>query len=172
MEMESIRSQLVPALAPKVFRAVVEQLAAEQVLVRADSLVRLPAHSVALDHREAPVAEQIAAQLSAAGFMPPDVKQLAAGLGLAPPRLTALLADLERGGRVARAAPDLYFATDTVERARELIRAHVAAHGEITAAGFRDLIRASRKFSLALLNYFDRTGFTLRVGDVRKVRRA
>ena len=72
---------------------------------------------------------------------------------------------------MARAAPDLYFAADAVERARELIRAHVAAHGEITAAAFRDLIGASRKFSIALLDYFDRTGFTLRVGDVRKVRR-
>ena len=39
------------------------------------------------------------------------------------------------------------------------------------SARFRDLIKASRKFSIALLNYFDRTGFTLRVGDARKVRR-
>jgi selenocysteine-specific elongation factor len=72
---------------------------------------------------------------------------------------------------VARVAPDLYFAADAVDRARDLIRVHVAAHGEITAAAFRDLIQASRKFSIALLNYFDRTGFTLRVGDTRKLRR-
>ena len=171
MEMESLRSQLVPDLAPKVFRAVVEQLAAEHTLARADSLVRLPDHTVEPDRGGAPVADQIAAQLDSAEFMPPDLKQLAAGVGLAVPRLAALLADLERAGRVIRVAPELYFASGTVERARELVRAHVAAHGEITAAGFRDLISASRKFSLALLNYFDRTGFTLRVGDVRKVRR-
>jgi len=172
MEMESLRSQLAAELSPKVFRAVVEQLAAEQVLVRADSLVRLPTHRTGLDPAEARLAERVAERLSAAGFTPPDVKPLADELQLAPLRLTALLAELERAGRVVRAAPDLYFAADAVERAREVIRRDVAEHGEITAARFRDLINASRKFSIALLNYLDRTGFTLRVGDVRKLRRA
>jgi selenocysteine-specific elongation factor len=171
MEMESLRSQLTPDLAPKVFRAVVEQLAAAQVLARADSLVRLPTHSAGLERGEARVAERVLALLSGAGFTPPDVKQIAADLRLAPPQLGAILNELERAGRVARAAPDLYFAADAVERAQALLRAHVAEHGEITAAAFRDLINASRKFSIALLNYLDRTGFTLRVGDVRKLRR-
>jgi len=171
MEMESLRSQLAADLPAKVFRAVVEQLALERELVRADSLVRLPTHSAGLDHAEERLAEQVAARLSAAGFTPPDVKQIATDLGLAPPRLLGILAELERAGRVARAAPDLYFAADAVERARTLIRDYAAAHGEITAAAFRDLISASRKFSIGLLNYFDRTGFTLRIGDARKVRR-
>jgi selenocysteine-specific elongation factor len=171
MEMESLRSQLAADLPPKVFRAVVDQLAAEHALVRADSLVRLPTHRTGLDRDEARQAEQVAARLGAAGFTPPDTKQLAADLGVAPPRLDGILAELERAGHVVRAAPDLCFATDAVERARELIRSHVARHGEVSAATFRDLIGASRKFSIALLNYLDRTGFTLRVGDVRKLRR-
>jgi selenocysteine-specific elongation factor len=171
MEMESLRSQLAADLAPKVFRAVVEQLAAQQVLVRTDSLVRLPTHTTGLDRGEVRIAEQVVAALSAAGFTPPDAKQLATDLATAAPHLGEILVELERAGRVARAAPDLYFAADAVERARDLIRAHVAQHGEITAAAFRDLIGASRKFSIALLNYFDRTGFTLRLGDIRKLRR-
>jgi len=142
------------------------------VLVRADSLVRLPSHRTGLGPEEARLAERVAERLSAAGFTPPDVKPLADELHTTPPRLTALLAELERAGRVVRAAPDLYFAADAVERAREVIRRDVAEHSEITAARFRDLINASRKFSIALLNYLDRTGFTLRVGDVRKLRRA
>ena len=171
MEMESLRSQLAADLPPKVFRAVVEQLAAEQVLVRSDSLLRLPTHQAGLDRSDVPVAAHLIAALSAGGFTPPDTKQLAADLGIAPPRLGEILAELERGGHVARGAPDLYFAPAAVDRARDLIRTHVAQHGEITAAAFRDRINASRKFSIALLNYFDRTGFTLRVGDVRKLRR-
>jgi len=51
-----------------------------------------------------------------------------------------------------------------------LLRDHVRVHGTISAATFRDLLGASRKFSISLLDYFDRTGFTLRVGDVRKLR--
>lgn len=171
MEMESLRSQLAAEVPPKVFRAIVEQLAAEQVLVRADSLVHLPEHRVGLERGEAKLAARLVAALEGAGFTPPDVKQLAADLGIAARQLGEVLVELERDGRVVRAAPDLYFAAAAVERARALIRAHVAEHGEITAAAFRDLLAASRKFSIALLNYLDRTGFTLRVGDVRKLRR-
>ena len=42
---------------------------------------------------------------------------------------------------------------------------------EITAATFRDLIGASRKFAIAFLDWCDRTGLTVRVGDLRKLRR-
>ena len=171
MEMESLRSQLAPDLSPKVFRSVVELLAADGLLARTDSIVRLADHAVALASGDAPLADRIATELGGAGFTPPETPQLAVGLGLPLTRLTALLDDLERAGRIVRVAPELYFAAETIDRVREIVRAHVAEHGEITAAALRDRLDASRKFSLALLNYFDRTGFTLRVGDVRKLRR-
>jgi len=176
MDMESLRSQLAAPplaadLAPKVFRAVVEQLARDSALVREDTVVRLPTHQGGLSPAETELGARLAARLAEAGLTPPDVRQVAADLGIAPPRLPAILAELERVAAVARADTDLYFAADAVERARGLIRAYAAAHGgEITAAQFRDLIGASRKFSIGLLTYFDRTGFTLRLGDVRKVR--
>ena len=171
LEMESLRSQLAADLAPKVFRVVVEQLARDGVLVREDSLLRLPAHSGGLSPAERALGDQVAGRLVDGGLTPPDVRQVAADLGLAPPRMAAILAELERAGRVARADADLYFAADAIERAKVLIRDHARAHdGQITAAQLRDLIGASRKFSIGLLTYLDRTGFTLRLGDVRKVR--
>ncbi len=170
MEMESLRSQLAADLSPKVFRAVVAQLESERVLVRQDSIVRLPAHQVGLGQAEEALAERLEQVLEKAGLTPPDVRLLAAELGAAPPQLQALLVQLERAGRVVRVSPELYFAPAAVEQARQLIRRHAAVHGDITAAAFRDLLNASRKFSIALLDYFDRTRFTLRLGDVRKLR--
>jgi len=41
---------------------------------------------------------------------------------------------------------------------------------QITAATFRDLLGASRKFAIALLDHFDHTGVTTRVGDTRRLR--
>ena len=91
-------------------------------------------------------------------------------LGVSHPRLQSILQQLEREGRVAKIAEGLYFGREPLERARALLREYVVAHVEINAATFRDLLGASRKFSISLLDYFDRTGFTLRVGDVRKLR--
>jgi len=68
LEMESLRSQLVreaAALPPNVFRAVVEQLAREQVLVREDSIVRLPSHRGGLSPADLALAERIMAQRGA-----------------------------------------------------------------------------------------------------------
>jgi selenocysteine-specific elongation factor len=171
MEMESLRRALAADLSPKVFRALVAELEREQVVVRQESLLRLPSHRLGLDEREQRLAARLEAVLDAAGFTPPDVKQLAAALGVAEPQLAELLAQLERERRIVRVSPELAYAPAAIERAQALVRAHVAAQGTISAAQFRDLIDASRKFSIALLNYFDRTGFTLRVGDVRKLRR-
>ncbi len=172
MEMESLRSRIAANLPPKVFRAVVDALVADGVIARAESIVRLPAHRVALQHDEAQVGMRAEALIAAGGFTPPDLKDIEASLGVSRPRLLAILQQLEREGRVARIATDLYFARDPLERARTMLRAHVQAHGDISAATFRDLLGASRKFSISLLDYFDRIGFTLRVGDVRRLRDA
>jgi selenocysteine-specific elongation factor len=40
----------------------------------------------------------------------------------------------------------------------------------ITVSEFRKIIETSRKYALPLLEYFDRTKVTVRVGDVRRLR--
>jgi selenocysteine-specific elongation factor len=170
MEMESLRSRLVADLTAKVFRAVIAELEKEEVLLRDDSTVRRPHHSTGLTGAEKSLAERAEQALAAAGFTPPDVASLAASLGTEVASLAPLLEHLEREGRVARVEAKLYFAATRVEEVRALVRAFVAEHGQIDAAQLRDLIGASRKFSIALLTHFDRSGFTLRVGDVRKLR--
>ncbi len=172
MEMESLRTQIAADLPAKLFRIVVEALVAAKAVVRDDSTIRLPAHEVSLQGDEEGLARRIEALLAGANFTPPDVKELEVQLGVSRPKLAAVLQQVEREGRIARVGDGMYFASEPLARARELIRAHCQAHGEITAAAFRDCLGASRKYSIALLDYFDRTGFTLRVGDARKLRRS
>jgi selenocysteine-specific elongation factor len=170
MEMELLRSRIAPDLVPKLFRAVLDALVADGVLARLDSVLHLPSHTVALRSDDEELGVQAEALIAAGGFTPPDLKQIEALLAAPRPTLHAVLQQLGREKRVAKVAEGLYFAQEPLERARQLLRDYVAAHGEINAAAFRDLLGASRKFSIALLDYFDRTGFTLRVGDVRKLR--
>ncbi|HUI27871.1 MAG TPA: selenocysteine-specific translation elongation factor [Candidatus Kryptonia bacterium] len=171
IEMESVRSHVAPDLSPKIFRAALDRLSADGALARDDSVLRLPAHRVAFDGADRKLAERAEQLLTEGGLTPPDLKQIEAALAVPRARLSALLQQLERERRVQRIAPDLYYAAAAIDHARTLLGEHCAVHGEITAATFRDLINASRKYSIALLDYFDRTGFTLRVGDARKLRR-
>ncbi|MCZ6621651.1 MAG: SelB C-terminal domain-containing protein, partial [Deltaproteobacteria bacterium] len=45
-----------------------------------------------------------------------------------------------------------------------------AEHNEITAAIFRDILSSSRKYTIALLEYVDREGITVRIGDARRLK--
>ena len=92
---------------------------------------------------------------------------LVAGAAIRPSNLARIS---ESEGKVARIAPDLYYASAAAEEAKQRLAEHCLTHGEITAATFRDLIDASRKFAIAFLDWCDRTGVTVRVGDLRKLR--
>ncbi len=173
VEMEPLRMQIAPDLSAKLYRTLLDGLLAENIIARADaSSVRLPSHRVTLRRDEEELGARAQTLIAAGGVTPPDLKQIETALGVPRQRLQPILQQLERQGAVARIATDLYFGRDALERARAVLRDYAAAHGEITAATFRDLLGASRKFSIALLDYFDRTGFTLRVGDSRKLRAA
>ena len=51
--------------------------------------------------------------------------------------------------------------------ARARLEDHLRDNGSITVAAFRDLIGATRKFALPLLELFDRDKVTQRRGDLR-----
>lgn len=53
--------------------------------------------------------------------------------------------------------------TRAYEKACEAIR----NNGQITLAEFRDILGTSRKYAMAILEYFDRKGLTKKVGDAR-----
>jgi len=100
-------------------------------------------------------------------------KQLAEALKIPAtdlPRLRTVLAALERAGRVVKIATDLYFSRAASDAAHNALVNYLKTHSEITAATFRDLLGASRKFAIALLDHFDHTGVTTRVGDARRLR--
>jgi selenocysteine-specific elongation factor len=47
----------------------------------------------------------------------------------------------------------------------------LGTQGEITTPQFKEMTGVSRKYVIPLAEYFDATNVTLRVGDVRKLRK-
>ncbi|HJY83874.1 MAG TPA: selenocysteine-specific translation elongation factor [Candidatus Binatia bacterium] len=171
MELELLRSQLSFSFSPKIFRAVTDKLIAEGVAIREDSRLRLPSHSVTLNETEQGTAARLERLLQEGGFTPPEVKELEERLQVPRKLLTDLLGVLESRGKVVKVTSDLYFGSAVLEKAKTALTTHLTAQGEISAAAFRDLLGISRKTAIPLLEYFDRAGLTLRVGDVRKLRK-
>ncbi len=173
LEMEALRSRLPYEVGARAFRALLDRLARESDLVREESVLRLKHHRVKLGGDAGALGKRVETLLAEARFHPPDLAQIAEALKLATSdvaQLRTVLGALEREGRVAKIATDLYFARAALDDARAQLVAHLNTNGQITAATYRDLLGASRKFSIALLDYFDHSGVTTRVGDVRRLR--
>jgi selenocysteine-specific elongation factor len=98
------------------------------------------------------------ARLKAAGYEPPPDAELG------PPDAFAVL---RAHGKAVRLGRDMHIHPDVLAEVEE----RVVALDEITLAGLRDDLQTSRKYAQALLEHFDAARLTLRVGDVRKLRR-
>ncbi len=173
LEMEALRAHLPYEVAARNFRALIDRLSRESEIVREESLLRLRSHRVKLGGEDSRLGARLAEKLAGAGFHPPDLKQLAGELGLPASetaRLRTLLGALEREGRVVKIATDLYFDRARLDEARARLMKHFEHQPEISAAIYRDLLGASRKFAIALLDFFDHSGVTTRVGDMRRLR--
>jgi len=68
---------------------------------------------------------------------------------------------------IVRTAPDMYFHTVAVQKGKDLLIDFVSEKRDITIGSFREMIGSSRKYTLPLLEYFDKIGLTARDGDIR-----
>jgi selenocysteine-specific elongation factor len=170
MDMEELRGKLAYDLAPKIFRVVVDTLIQEKLIAREDNLVRLTSHQVKLGGQEKTLMDRIKKILSEEPLAPPDLKEIEKQAGVPRNRLNEVIRLLERDGSVVRVTSDMYFLSSAIDQLRTMLKKFLAEKGEMPAAAFRDLIGSSRKYTIPLLEYFDRDGLTIRIGDVRRLK--
>ena len=175
LEMEMLRVRLPYKVGARAFKALLDRIARESGVVREDSILRLREHQVRIAGDDNLLAERVAAELARTGFQPPEVSQLVQALKLPAGQaahVKTILNALEKQGRIVKVASELYFDRTQLDAARARLVEYLADHAEINAATYRDLLSASRKFAISLLDYFDHTGVTTRVGDARRLRKA
>jgi selenocysteine-specific elongation factor len=172
MDMEELRGKLPYALSAKIFRAVIDALLSDKAIAKEENLLRTAEHRVQLGSQEKSLMDKIKKILGDQAMSPPDLKEIEKQLGVNRNKLTEVIRLLERDGSVVRITTNLYYLSSTVDQVRALLKKYLFDKGEISAASFRDLINSSRKYTIPLLEYFDREGVTLRIGDVRRLKSA
>ncbi|MGA3228972.1 MAG: selenocysteine-specific translation elongation factor [Candidatus Binatus sp.] len=173
LEMEALRSRLPYEIGARAFRPIIDRLSRESEIVREEGVLRLKSHRVQLGGDTETLGANVEAALTRAEFQPPELEQLADALKIPANQLAhlrAVMLAMEREGRVVKIATDLYFSRAAADTARDRLVEYLNANPEITAATFRDLLGASRKFAIAILDHFDHIGVTTRVGDARRLR--
>ena len=170
MDMEELRAKLPHHIQPRLFRVLVEALGAEKIAARDGNLLRLHGHEIHLRDEEKILVKKIQRLLSENPLSPPDLKQIEKDLGIARTKLNDVMRVMERERSIVRVATDLYFLAECVDKVKGLLYKYFSEHNEITAATFRDLLGSSRKYTIPLLEYLDREGITVRIGDARRLK--
>lgn len=110
--------------------------------------------------------EEIEAAFREGGFSPESPDQIATRFPKVK-NYRQVVESLVNTGRLVRVEDKILLHIDYYEKALSMAKEHIAQNGQITLAEMRDLMGASRKFAVAVLEYWDRRNITKKVGDAR-----
>ena len=172
LELERLRQGTPQRLPPEPFRAVVEALFQRGAVEQDGPWLRLPSHRAKLSAQDERVWHKARDMIAAEPFRPPRTRDLAQALSVPEPAMRATLKRVQRMGRLIEVARDQFFLSETVAKMADIAAELAAAepHGTLTAAMFRDRLANGRRVAIEVLEFFDRAGITVRVGDARQVR--
>ncbi|MBM4275804.1 MAG: selenocysteine-specific translation elongation factor [Deltaproteobacteria bacterium] len=169
---EELRRKLPPQMEVRLFNYLLGKLTGKKQIVVDKDLVRLAGHRVTLAGAEEELIHRLAALYAQGLLSPPTLKEAAGALDLAPDKLKQLLTVLVNQGRVVKVKEDLYFHQEAIAQLKAALVDFLKKHKEINVLQFKDLTQTSRKFTIPLLEYFDTTRVTVRVGEARRLREA
>jgi selenocysteine-specific elongation factor len=115
---------------------------------------------------EKEIIEEIEALFAVAGFTPPSTDELFEKFNKRA-NTEQIVTLLLNKGTLVRLTPQILMPKNLVDEAWDVVRTTIEAEGQITLGDFRDKIKATRKFAIALLEFFDRQKKTKLVGDAR-----
>ncbi|TAL10079.1 MAG: selenocysteine-specific translation elongation factor [Nitrospirae bacterium] len=170
LEGRRLRRLATPDLPWELFTALIDRMLAGRRVARHGPWLHLPQHRITLTGAEEKLWRAVEPLLRAAPFQPPWVRDIARTLAAPEPQVRSLLQRVTMLGDAYEVMRDRFFTREAIADLARIVSELAAEKGEVTAAEFRDRIGTGRKIAIRILEYFDKTGFSRRVGDAHRVR--
>ena len=171
MPKEELKTKLPPSMSPKLFNLLINYMLKEKEIEAAEDTVHLASHKVALGADQASIRDKILSTYRETRLQPPYFKELQKELNTDSDRAKDVLMLLVEDGRLIKVKEDLYFDTDAVKALKQQLVDFLTLNGEISTPQFKEMTGASRKYVIPLIEYFDSQNLTIRIGDIRKLRK-
>ena len=154
-----------------VYQDMLDRLTSDKKIINLGAGYCLPGFEPAMSKKDTALWNKIKPILTEGHVKPPVVAKLADELDANPKDLGKYLVRIAKLGMVRQVAKNRFLLPEAV-----LELAHIAEQlgvdtGEVGfgAADFRDRTDVGRNLAIEILEFFDRSGFTWRSGDTRKV---
>lgn len=172
MQKEELKTKIPRNLNPKLFSLLINQMIKDNEIAAEEETVRLTSHKIALGADQADIQNKIIRAYRQSGLQPPYFKELNKQLDADRSHAKDVLMLLVEEGKLIKIKEDLYFDAGAVKNLQRRLVDFLTAHGEISTPQFKEMTGASRKYVIPLIEYFDARNVTIRIGDIRKLRKS
>lgn len=165
-----LRRIISPMLDPASWQALIRTLLVDGRLQRNGHWLHAPGRQPCLNADERQRLTTLIEYLHAGRFDPPWVRTLATALNRDERDIRAWLRMAAAAGEAFQVVPDLFYSRGRIDELATVIASLAAGDGAVAAADFRDAVGLGRKRSIQILEFFDRVGYTRRIGDRHHLR--
>jgi selenocysteine-specific elongation factor len=164
-------SKFPPIMSDKLFNHLLNAMVKSNGIVLSENSIRLLAHKVTLKADQSDIKKKIIDTYLNSGLQPPYFKELSGTLKIDPKESKNVLMLLVKEGSIIKAKEELFFHADVITDVKNRLVDFLKSNREISTPQFKEMTGASRKYTIPLLEYFDDENLTIRVGDIRQLRK-
>ncbi|MBP1696985.1 MAG: selenocysteine-specific translation elongation factor SelB [Deltaproteobacteria bacterium] len=166
---EELRTKLPPEVDVKLFQILISELIQSKEVVLEKDKLRLSGHQISSVDAKG-LAKRVEEAVLKGGLQPPSPKELWEEWSEKEGEVRAIFEHLVHEGILVKIKSEIYFHRVPFENLREELVAYLKNHREITTPQFKEMTKASRKYVIPLIEYFDQIKLTLRLGEKRVLR--
>jgi len=166
---EELRSRTTGSDNQKLFNLLVNRLIQEDVIVQEKEILRLKEHRITLGTDQKKARRELEGIYEKSRLQPPYFKEIKDEF----PGKTGIevLEVMLKEGVLIKVKEDLYFHHKAIDDLKKTLIDFLKKNEEITTPQFKEMTSVSRKYTIPLIEHFDRTQITVRVGDSRVLRK-
>lgn len=169
MMKEELKSRLSVVIRERLFNQILNRLVKEDLIVKEKDIIRLKNYKVELFEDQQRVISRIEEIYKNGSLEPPYFKDLDKDLTNKAGK--DLLEVMVKNHILVKVKEDLYFHHNAIKELEEKLIKSLHEKGEITTSELKELTGVSRKYTIPLIEYFDKIQLTVRVGDKRVLRK-
>jgi selenocysteine-specific elongation factor len=159
-------------LSEELLQEVILRLKEEKILLERSGKVALAQREVSLSREEQELAATIEQIYLQGKFHAPAFGDLVERLPCQPAKVKRVFDLLLEQGVIVRLADNVYLHRTALQEAKDAVVSHFAKSPELSPADMKNLVGASRKFAIPLMEYFDRINLTVRKENVRVLKKS
>jgi len=167
LSLESLRGSL--KLPEPLWDHLEKDLLEQDLAVRRGHKLILRAASEKFEHGEQQLMNQALDVFRKTGFQSPRPDELETQLKISREKIDRILEHLCNTKKLIQLDKKVFLSAEYFLKAQEMVIKEISEKGILNSADFKYLIGSSRKYALAILDYLDTSGVTMRIGNDRKL---